>query len=145
MFNNRLHIKGLNFLRTRFVINTKMSTVVSNIFRYYLLLNNRIMKVNECAALILDAVKEDTDVEPHQVLSKCGNTDVVDARYITVYILHENGYSAGKISSAMRISTRYVQHIVSNFHSRIKYNKVVRNFYERIKKKLRITSELEAQ
>lgn len=103
------------------------------------------MKVNECAALILDAVKEDTDLEPHQVLSKCGNTDVVDARYITVYILHENGYSTGKISSAMRISTRYVQHIVSNFHSRIKYNKVVRNFYERIKKKLRITSELEAQ
>ena len=103
------------------------------------------MKVNECAALILDAVKEDTDVEPHQVLSKCGNTDVVDARYITVYILHENGYSVGKISSAMRISRRYVQHIVSNFHSRIKYNKFVRNFYERIKNKLRITSELEAQ
>lgn len=103
------------------------------------------MKVNECTALILDAVKEDTDVEPHQVLSKCGNTDVVDARYITVYILHESGYSAGKISSAMRISRRYVQHIVSNFHNRIKYNKVVRNFYERIKNRLRTTSELQAQ
>ena len=30
------------------------------------LLNNHIMKVNECAALILDAVKADTDVEPKQ-------------------------------------------------------------------------------
>ena len=42
------------------------------------------MKVNECAALILHAVKEDTDVEPHQVLSKCGNTD------ITVFISIKN-------------------------------------------------------
>lgn len=94
-------------------------------------------KINEYTAAILQAVEEDCDVEADEVLSRCGTADVVDARHIAVFLLHEQGFSTSRIARAMMISKRYAQHIITRFADRIKYNRLIRNTYERIKTKLR--------
>lgn len=85
---------------------------------------------------VLEVVSSETDVSVSKIMSRCSETEVVDARWICVKILFEKFYSS-KIAELMGITPRYVQYILTDFEDRIAMSRFMRNNYERVRNKLR--------
>lgn len=101
-------------------------------------------KAKEILKLTLNAVSDDMDIPCDVILSKCGRTEVVDARHITVVLLNRAGLYTMKIASLMKITPRYVQYILTDFEDRMACSRPLRNNYERIANKLRKDLEITA-
>lgn len=91
---------------------------------------------------ILKALSSETDVPESKIMSKCSQAEVVDARYVCVKLLHEQGYYPSKIAELMGITPRYVQYIITNFENRISLSNIMRKDYERTKNILRTIKEI---
>ena len=74
-------------------------------------------------------------------MGRYGDTETVDARWICVKLMSEQGYYKMRIAELMRITPRYVQYILSDFDDRTDLSAVMRNDYERARKRLRSMSE----
>lgn len=82
---------------------------------------------------ILKAVSEETEVPADCILSKSSRTDVVDARWIVVFLLYKSGVYPIHIAEFLRITPRYVQYIISKFEERISSRHIMCINYETIK------------
>ncbi|MCM1490418.1 MAG: hypothetical protein NC095_06290 [Muribaculum sp.] len=87
-------------------------------------------------ARILEVVSQETDIPVADIMSRCSEAEVVDARWICVKLLREHGYYSSRIGELMSITPRYVQYILTDFDDRIFLNSLMRTNYERAKKRL---------
>lgn len=78
----------------------------------------------------------ETEVEIEQILSSSKETDVVDARYLLVFFLAQNGLYPPTIALYINKTKRSVNYILSNFNSRLKQGKIMGIYMEKIKKSL---------
>lgn len=76
------------------------------------------MRKSELFAHILDCVVFETEIEKEQILSSNKNAEVVDARYILVYLLNRNGFYHREIARLSGISRQAVSRMISLFDTR---------------------------
>lgn len=92
---------------------------------------------SEIFAKILRIVSEETEISTSDILSSSKEADVVDARYLLVYLLHERGFYPSQIALHVCKTKRSINYILSSFSDRIQCGKILRIQYENIKKILR--------
>ena len=88
----------------------------------------------EIFAYILKMVSRETDRTQEMIVSKCSKAEVVDARYILAKLLYDAGFYKSQIAERLRLSQRSVFVMLGNFDDRLKYNRMMRISYERIRK-----------
>ena len=88
----------------------------------------------EIFAYILKMVSRETDLTQEMIVSKCSKAEVVDARYILAKLLYDAGFYKSQIAERLRLSQRSVFVMLGNFDDRLKYNRMMRISYERIRK-----------
>lgn len=93
---------------------------------------------SEIFAEIISLVEEETEVPREQILSDNKEMEVVDARYILVYLLHERGLYPSTISKLIHKSKRSVSYIITNFDDRAKNGKILRIQLNEIRNKIGI-------
>lgn len=98
-------------------------------------------KSNVVLTAVLEVVSAEADVSVSKIMSRVSDAETVDARWICVKLLAEQGYYPSRIAELMGITPRYVQYILTDFDVRVSLNRVMRNNYERAAKRLRNQSE----
>ena len=66
---------------------------------------------------IIKAVGEVTDLLPCQICSRRKFPETIEAKWIAVYLLKENGYSSGRVAELMEMTQRNVNMIVSSMNA----------------------------
>lgn len=99
-------------------------------------------RAKRALAMVLNIIMTEAESDASKIMSRCGEAEVVDARWICVKLLNELGYYPSRIAELMGITPRYVQYILCDFEDRIVFNAVMRNNYERGRKRLRNISEV---
>lgn len=84
----------------------------------------------------LSAVAEETEVEMEKILSGCKEEEVIDARAILIRLLSEQGLYPIQISRFTGICVRSVNRFLLDFQDRIVARRMMRLFYDNVKKKL---------
>lgn len=92
---------------------------------------------SEIFAELLRIVSKETEISTSDILSNSKETEVVDARYLLVRLLFENGFYPSQIASHIRKTNRSVHYILSHFSDRLEVGKIFRIQYENIRKRLR--------
>ena len=87
---------------------------------------------------ILSVVADMTEIPCELIKSRCSRADVVDARWIAVWLMRRAGIYAMNIADHMRITPRYVQYIMTDFEDRIALSKPMRMNYDAVRKRLGI-------
>jgi endonuclease III-like uncharacterized protein len=83
---------------------------------------------------ILHVVASVTEQPASEILSSARHTEAVDARHIYIALLRDIGTYNQRIAKLCGMSTRAVNHILSNFESRLRYSLPMRNNLARIRK-----------
>lgn len=91
---------------------------------------------SEIFAKILHEVSEETEVPESDIVSRCRNAEAVDARYILVYFLYRKGFYASTIAPFLNCRKRSVNHMMSDFDSRMKHSPMMRLCFDRLHVKL---------
>ncbi len=94
------------------------------------------MSKREVFTRVLDIVSEVTDTPSEEILSKSRKEDIIDARYLLVYLLYENGVYPYHIANYIGCSTRNINKVIGDFLSRKSSRKYLRINYEQCKKNL---------
>ena len=84
----------------------------------------------------LSAVAEETEVEMEKILSGCKEEEVIDARAILIRLLSEQGLYPIQISRFTGICVRSVNRFLLDFQDRIVSRRMMRLFYDNVKKKV---------
>lgn len=92
-------------------------------------------------AKVLESVSEETEIAPEKILSRCSESEVVDARWICVKLLSRQGIYTMKIAELMGITPRYVQYILTDFEDRLAVCEMMRINYEYCEKRVRTAGE----
>ena len=92
-------------------------------------------------AHILGLVSQATDIHPDVILSCNKCEDAVDARYILVYLLSQQGLYSSHISTLMGCSHRNINKMLSRFHSRVQGRRLLRINLEAVKNAMGTTME----
>lgn len=87
-------------------------------------------------AEVLDIVSTETEVPGEQILSPRKDEETVDARYLLVHFLAQQGLSHAKIASLINKNVRTINYIITNFSEREKERKILRINSENIKNKV---------
>lgn len=89
----------------------------------------------EIFAYILKMVSRETNLTQEMIVSKCSKAEVVDARYILAKLLYDAGFYKSQIAERhFACAQRSVFVMLGNFDDRLKYNRMMRISYERIRK-----------
>lgn len=100
------------------------------------------MRKTELFAEILETVANETELTKERILSHDRTTEIVDARYILIYILRRKGFYIGEIAHAIKFSRRAVEKIISQFETRrIQSGRMFEITLKRITNKVRTTVE----
>lgn len=91
---------------------------------------------SEIFAELLRIVSRETEISTNDIISCKKETEVVDARYLLVRLLFENGFYPSQIASHIHKTNRSINYILSNFSDRLRTGKILRIQYENIKKTL---------
>lgn len=91
---------------------------------------------SEIFAELLRIVSRETEISTNDILSNSKETEVVDARYLLVRLLFENGFYPSQIASSIHKSNRSIHYILSHFSDRLQVGKLFRIQYENIRKTL---------
>ena len=84
----------------------------------------------------LSAVAEETEVEMEKILSGCKEEEVIDARSILIRLLSEQGLYPIQISRFTGICVRSVNRFLLDFQDRIVSRRMMRLFYDNVRKKV---------
>lgn len=98
-------------------------------------------KIAEFADSVIALVAEELEVTKDQILSRSRVAEVVDARYMAVYILRSHHVYPSRIAAIFNLSVRTVHYVITTFDARIQLNKPLRNNYAKIMKQLCNISE----
>lgn len=91
---------------------------------------------------IINAVAEAADLRPCQILCKRRFPETIDARWIAVKLLHEEGVYTSRIASMMGMTPRNVNRILYEVEMRLSsHDKTLSNILETSRKELRNKQE----
>lgn len=79
------------------------------------------MEKSEYYGRVIKIVTELTEIPEKDILGKSRRADVVDARWLTICLLKESGWSTHRIADTIGHPERTVNHALSNIDDRIKY------------------------
>lgn len=85
---------------------------------------------------VLSLVEEETEISREKILSGNKQEEVVDARGLLIYTLYEYGFYPSQISELSGICPRCIGPYIQNFGERKSGRKMLRIYYERVKRKL---------
>ena len=71
---------------------------------------------------VIKVVTELMEVTDQDILGKSRVQEVVDARWMVIYLMKEKGFSTRQITHLVCHPERTVNHAVSNFEDRVKYS-----------------------
>lgn len=77
------------------------------------------MKKSEIFASVLADVSAETEIDSDRILSESKLEEVVDARYLVIYLLMKNGFYPRMIAERMRMSQRAVRKAQAGFEARL--------------------------
>lgn len=77
------------------------------------------MKKSEIFASVLADVSAETEIGSDRILSESKLEEVVDARYLVIYLLMRNGFYPRMIAERMRMSQRAVRKAHAGFEARL--------------------------
>lgn len=69
---------------------------------------------------VIKVVTELMDVTDQEILGKSRSYEIVDARWMTAFLMHEKGYSTKQIASLMLRPVRTINHALNLFPERAK-------------------------
>lgn len=95
------------------------------------------MGKQETFNLVLSLIEEETEVSRELILSGNKKEEVVDARSLLIYTLYEMGFYPVQIAALSGICPRCIMPFISGFHDRIEGRRMLRVYYENLKRKLR--------
>lgn len=84
----------------------------------------------------ISAIVEETEIKRELILSNAKQEEVVDARYLLVEIMSEQGLYPTQISHFTGICLRSVDNFLQGFSSRCNSRKIMRIDYDRVRNKL---------
>ena len=84
----------------------------------------------------LSAVAEETEVEMGKIISGCKEEEVIDARAILIRLLFDQGLYPIQISRFTGICQRSVNRFLLDFQDRIMTRRMMRLFYDNVRKKI---------
>jgi hypothetical protein len=94
---------------------------------------------------IIQAVADAAELTPCQILCKRRYPETIDARWIAVKLMREEGFYSSKIADFMGMTTRNVNYILFSVETRLSFNdKALSNILERARKELRNSKEITA-
>ena len=86
---------------------------------------------------VINAVAEAADLRPCQILCKRRFPEAIDARWIAVKLLREEGFYSSKIADLMNMTARNVNHILFSVEIRLSLgDKALSNILEASRKYL---------
>lgn len=88
------------------------------------------MRAKKVLGEVLQVVAEQTDIEVEKIMSRKRELEAVDARHICVKLLRERGLYPSRIAEVMGMTPRNVCYILSDFDTRVMFNREFRNNYE---------------
>lgn len=77
------------------------------------------MKKSEIFAGILADVSSEAEIDSDRILSSERKEEVVDARYLVIFLLLGNGFYPAMIAERMGLSARAVRSAISGFEARL--------------------------
>lgn len=86
--------------------------------------------------IICDIICDECEIDEVTLLSSSRTAEVVDARWVLVQCLHEQGLYPCDIARYSGLSVRSVNHILCNFDDRLKYGFYIRNNYANIQQEI---------
>ncbi len=78
------------------------------------------MSKSEAAKYILGIVSSQTEIPIDQIIGRNKSAEIVDARSLTVYFLHEEGFYPTEIARIIKRSVQAVRSLLRNFDNRRK-------------------------
>ena len=93
------------------------------------------MRKSEIFAGILADVSLEAEIDSDRILSDSRVEEVVDARYLVIFLLLANGFYPVMIAERMNMSQRAVRSAISSFESRLANSAGLRLIFERVSKK----------
>lgn len=98
----------------------------------------QIMCKTDLCEQIIALVSKETEIAVSDIMSHDKRPDVVDARYLAVYLMLEKGVPAYRVASLMNMSERNVYHVKERFEDRKDYgDPMLRQYYTSIRKALK--------
>lgn len=92
---------------------------------------------------IIEAVAEASELPPCQILCRRRYPETIDARWVVVKLLREEGVYSSKIADYLGMTTRNVNHILFNIETRLSFgDKALSNILETARKKLGNSKEI---
>ena len=92
---------------------------------------------------IIKAVADASDLAPCQILCRRRFPETIDARWVAVKLLREEGLYSSKIADIMGMSARNVNYILFSVETRLSMgDKALGNILERARKELRNGAEI---
>ena len=92
---------------------------------------------------IIEAVAEASELPPCQILCRRRFPETIDARWVAVKLLREEGLYSSKIADIMGMSARNVNYILFSVETRLSMgDKALGNILERARKELRNGEEI---
>ena len=85
---------------------------------------------------VIKVVTELMDVTDQEILGKSRREDVVDARWMVILLMRENGYNTHQISKLMLHPERTINHALSSIEDRVKYHRGLGNILATARKQL---------
>lgn len=90
---------------------------------------------------VLSLIEEEVEVQRSLILSGNKQEEVVDARALLIYTLYEMGFYPAQIGAMTGICPRCINPFILNFAERKSSRRMLGIYYERVRRKLRETSE----
>ena len=93
------------------------------------------MKKSEIFASVLADVSAETEIDSDRILSSERKEEVVDARYLVIFLLLGNGFYPAMIAERMGLSARAVRSAISGFEARLANSAGLRQVCQRLSRK----------
>lgn len=102
-------------------------------------------KIAELAEYVLELVAEELDVPKNSILSKSRKAEIVDARHMAAKLLHLHNVYPSRIAEIFEVSPRSIHYVITSFDARIQTNRLMRNSFAKLAKKLGENCEIIAK
>lgn len=87
----------------------------------------------ELCEQIVALVAHATDITQAMILSQSRRADIVDARYLAIYIMLQMDVKAYRIAEYMSMTERNVYHVLERFEDRKKYgDPMIERYYSTV-------------
>lgn len=93
------------------------------------------MRKSEIFAAILSDVSSEAEIDSDRILSSERKEEVVDARYLVIFLLLGNGFYPAMIAERMGLSARAVRSAILGFEARLANSAGLRLVCERLSRK----------